>query len=99
MTRKHVLSAFRKAGFPLRKDSEDLYAYRSSCVIVRYRHQSDDTWALTVFAFRGETTEFQTVREALRCVNSRMAMRYVPGNDFALNTGPRGSLRLVGEAA
>lgn len=101
MTRQHVLRAFKQAGFPLRKSMRGRYCYESSVVRVRYvedTYQNGDGNIMVWFGSRDRGSDFDSPAKALRLIRGRLAMTYVSGNDFALNTGPKGQLRLV-EAA
>ena len=99
MTKAHVLRTFRLAGFPLVKLDGDVYqyVYSSSCVRVRYNpeHHAMALPGIRVYALKGNFSEFDSPTKALQCIRGRLGMAVVAGNDFALNTGPRGCLRLV----
>lgn len=98
MTPQYVRSAFRRAGFPLTNGGygNRCWQYVSSPLRIIYNpgHTSMDLPIIRVY-WNGNLSEFDSVAKTLRLIRGRMAMAYVPGNDFALNTGPRGQLRLV----
>lgn len=102
MTRAHVLRTFRKAGFPLRKTMRGRYCYDSSVIRVRYvedAYQNGDGNIMVWTHSRDRGSDFDSPASALRCIQGRLSIEVVGGNDWALNTGPRGELRLVGGAA
>lgn len=98
VTPKYVKQAFKSAGFKLTNGGHGnrCWQYRSSFISVRFitpRHECDKP-SLTVYV-RYTSTDFESVADALRFINAKMTMQVIAGNDFALNTGPMGKLRLV----
>lgn len=102
MSPKYVRAAFKRAGFKLTNGGHGnrCWQYRSSVVNVRWVdgwRSGVDLPTLTVWD-KYTHTDFDSPAKAIRFIQARMSMAVVAGNDFALNTGPRGQLRLV-EAA
>ncbi len=101
----YVRRVFRAAGFPLTNGGygNRYWSYRSSVVNVRYtapiKEWSGSISELTVWD-RYSDTEFTSATRAVAYIQAKLSMRVVAGNDWALNTGPRGQLEaIVGGAA
>ena len=99
MTKEYVLRAFQQAGYPMKPQNYSWTEYRydsvqTTPVWIKYNPGHADLPAIRVRA-RGLLGEFDSPTKALRFIRGRLAMTYVPGNDFALNSGRKGQLRLV----
>lgn len=98
MTRAHALRTFRKAGMPLTSPNRDnrRLSYNERLFYVRYIFDSGE---IIVWIRNRSGMTFQSPTDAIAYIRRILAVQVVGGNDWALRTGPRGELRLVGGAA
>jgi len=85
MTRSHVLSTFRKAGFPLRYEG---YRYRYTSSVVSVSYEYDDS-TIRVW-LRGMGKDFQSPSKAMKYIQRVLDIRCVVSNEWALRRPARG---------
>jgi hypothetical protein len=91
---RYALKLFERAGFKLLAARVDDFRYESSPIDIHYLPNWDEPIRIFMKGSRGRQ-DFTSPARALRFIRGRLSMQVVGGNEWALNTGRRGQLRLV----